>query len=60
VTADAAAAAPGLLERVAAGDQNAFAGFYDRYSRFAYSLMLRVVRDAALAEDVVLQAFLSA
>jgi RNA polymerase sigma-70 factor, ECF subfamily len=60
VTADAAAAAPGLLERVAAGDQSAFAGLYDRYSRFAYSLTLRVVRDAALAEDVVLQAFLSA
>jgi RNA polymerase sigma-70 factor (ECF subfamily) len=33
---------------------------YDRYSRFAYSLTLRVVRDVALAEDVVLEAFLSA
>jgi RNA polymerase sigma-70 factor, ECF subfamily len=33
---------------------------YDRYSRWAYSLTLRVVRDAALAEDVVLEAFLSA
>jgi len=60
VTACTAAAAPGLLERVAAGDQSAFAGLYDRYSRRAYSLTLRIVRDAALAEDVVLEAFLSA
>jgi RNA polymerase sigma-70 factor, ECF subfamily len=60
VTACTAAAAPGLLERVAAGDQSAFAGLYDRYSRKAYSLTLRIVRDAALAEDVVLEAFLSA
>jgi RNA polymerase sigma-70 factor (ECF subfamily) len=60
VTAYAAAAAPGLLERVAAGDQSAFAGLYDRYSRWAYSLTLRIVRDAALAEEVVLEAFLSA
>lgn len=52
--------APELLERIAGGDDVAFAALYDRYRCVAYGLALRVVGDAALAEDVVQEAFLGA
>jgi RNA polymerase sigma-70 factor (ECF subfamily) len=48
-----------LIARCAAGDESALAGLYDRYAGVAYGLALRVVRDAALAEDVVQEAFLA-
>jgi RNA polymerase sigma-70 factor (ECF subfamily) len=49
-----------VVERVARSDEGALAELYDRYGRVAYALALRVVRDRALAEDVVQEAFLSA
>jgi RNA polymerase sigma-70 factor (ECF subfamily) len=47
-----------LLARVAdERDGDAFDELYRRYSRAVYSLVLRVVRDAALGEDVVQETF---
>jgi RNA polymerase sigma factor (sigma-70 family) len=48
-----------LLALVAREDEEALAQVYDRYSRVAYGLALRVVRDPALAEDAVQEAFLT-
>ena len=48
-----------LLALVAHGDEPALAEIYDRYGRVAYGLALRVVRDQALAEDAVQEAFLT-
>src|SRR5687768_18526534 len=46
-----------LIRRVAAGDADAFAEFYDRYAPLAYSLVLRIVRDRADAADVLQEVF---
>jgi RNA polymerase sigma-70 factor (ECF subfamily) len=48
-----------LLALAAREDERALAELYDRYSRVAYGLALRVVRDPALAEDAVQEAFLT-
>jgi RNA polymerase sigma factor (sigma-70 family) len=48
-----------LVALVARGEDAGLAELYDRYGRTAYGLALRVVRDPALAEDVVQEAFLS-
>jgi len=47
-----------LLEAVAAADEQALGELYDRFGRVAYGLALRILRDAALAEDAVQEAFL--
>lgn len=47
-----------LVALVARSSDAALGELYDRHSRTAYGLALRVVRDAALAEDVVQEAFL--
>jgi RNA polymerase sigma factor (sigma-70 family) len=59
---DADAADPSdaaLIARIARGDHAALGELYDRHGRVAYGLAIRVVRDPALAEDAVQEAFLS-
>ena len=47
-----------LLEAVAGSDEEALGELYDRFGRVAYGLALRILRDPALAEDAVQEAFL--
>ena len=47
-----------LVLRLQRRDPQALAELYDRYGRMAYSLVLRVVRDGAIAEDLVQETFL--
>jgi len=39
-------------------DTNAMEELYDRYGRLAYSVILRIVRDAGIAEDLVQETFI--
>jgi RNA polymerase sigma-70 factor (ECF subfamily) len=48
----------GLVARMQRRDPQALAELYDRYGRITYSLILRVVRDGAIAEDLVQETFL--
>jgi RNA polymerase sigma-70 factor (ECF subfamily) len=48
-----------LVALAARSEQTALGELYDRYARPAYGLALRVLRDDALAEDAVQEAFLS-
>jgi len=45
-----------LMRQVADGDQDAFAALYDAVAPRVYGLIRRVVRDAALAEEVAQEA----
>ncbi|MBZ5727287.1 MAG: sigma-70 family RNA polymerase sigma factor [Acidobacteriia bacterium] len=47
-----------LVVRLQRRDAQALAELYDRYGRLAYALILRVVRDAGIAEDLVQETFL--
>lgn len=49
-----------VLERIAAGEHGAIEILYDSYKSMAYALALRITADAALAEDVVQDAFVGA
>jgi RNA polymerase sigma factor (sigma-70 family) len=48
-----------LMQRFCQGDEGAFGQLYDRYAPEVLSFLTRLVRDAALAEDVLQTAFLS-
>ncbi|MEO8594484.1 MAG: sigma-70 family RNA polymerase sigma factor [Candidatus Solibacter sp.] len=47
-----------LVARMQRRDPNALAELYDRYGRITFSLIVRIVRDAATAEDLVQETFL--
>jgi RNA polymerase sigma-70 factor (ECF subfamily) len=48
-----------LLGRMAGGDRDALAELYDRFSRPLYSTALLILRDAAEAQDIVHDVFIS-
>lgn len=48
------------MKRLAAGDQAAFATFYDATSSSVFGIVLRVLRDRAQAEEVTQEVFLEA
>jgi RNA polymerase sigma-70 factor, ECF subfamily len=48
-----------VLSLVAGSDDLALAELYDRFGGIAYALALRILRDEALAQDAVQEAFLS-
>ncbi|MGE5322472.1 MAG: RNA polymerase sigma factor [Actinomycetota bacterium] len=47
-----------LIARLRAGDENAMADVYDRYSGIVYAVALRVLGNTSSAEDVVQEVFL--
>jgi len=55
--AAAAEADRAAVSRMARGDRDALADVYDRHARLLYSLALRIVRQAADAEDVLQEVF---
>ncbi len=50
---------PGLIDRLVAGDQSAIAEIYDAYGATLYGIVVRLVRDQAVAEDVVQDTFVA-
>ena len=46
-----------LMRRIADGDETALAAVYDRYGRLVYSVALRILRSADLAEEVTQDIF---
>lgn len=49
-----------LLARVAQGDQEAFASFYDATSRTVFGIVLSVLRDRAQSEEVTQEVYVDA
>jgi RNA polymerase sigma-70 factor (ECF subfamily) len=47
-----------LIERLQARDPGAMSELYDRYGRVTFSVILRIVRDRATAEDLLQESFL--
>ena len=47
-----------LLEKIALRDQSAFSQLYDASSRLVYGLILRLVRDPAVAEDISMEVYM--
>src|SRR5260370_15313287 len=48
----------GPVRRLKAHHPKAMSELYDRYGRLAYSLIFRIVRNSAVAEDLVQETFL--
>jgi RNA polymerase sigma-70 factor (ECF subfamily) len=46
-----------LIRRMAGGDREAFAAFYDRYSSLAFALIRRILPQPAEAEEVLQEVF---
>jgi RNA polymerase sigma-70 factor (ECF subfamily) len=51
------AGGPALIRRMADGDRQAFAAFYDRYADLAFTLIRRILPQPAEAEDVLQEVF---
>jgi RNA polymerase sigma-70 factor (ECF subfamily) len=49
---------PDFIRRLQSRDPQAIAELYDRYGRIVYALIYRVVRNSAVAEDLVQETFL--
>lgn len=49
----------GLIRGIARNEETALASFYDRYGRMVFSLALRILEDASLAEEVTQDVFLN-
>jgi RNA polymerase sigma-70 factor (ECF subfamily) len=49
-----------LVRRLQARDPDAMKDLYDRFGKLAWSVILSIVRDAAIAEDLVQETFLRA
>lgn len=47
-----------LLAQIASGDRAAFAEFYDRHSSRVYGLLMKLCRNARMAEDALQESFL--
>ncbi|HEX8746700.1 MAG TPA: sigma-70 family RNA polymerase sigma factor [Pyrinomonadaceae bacterium] len=47
-----------LIERMALGDESALSSLYDRSSRLIFGLLLRILNDAGLAEEVLLDVYM--
>lgn len=47
-----------LIERMAHGDESALSSLYDRSSRLIFGLLLRILNDAGLAEEVLLDVYM--
>lgn len=47
-----------LVERMMAGDENALAALYDRYSGLLFAMLVRILRDTGAAEEVLQDLFL--
>jgi RNA polymerase sigma-70 factor (ECF subfamily) len=47
-----------LVERIMAGDEGALSALYDRYSGMLYAMLLRILKDAGAAEEVLQDLFL--
>jgi len=58
LAASTAAGDAALLARLQAGDQQAMASLFDRYSGIVYSVAFRVLQDSAQAEDVMQDIFI--
>ncbi len=56
---DPSAADAELVRRIAAGDRSALSALYERFSRPLYSASLRIIGDAAEAQDVVHDVFVT-
>jgi len=50
---------PALADQVGMGSPEAFEVLYDRYSRLAFTVAMRVLSDEAAAEDTVQESFLA-
>lgn len=46
-----------LIRRMAGGDRDAFAAFYDAYAPLAFGLIRRILRNSAEAEEVLQEVF---
>ena len=60
IMSDDGAELAALVARMAQGDENAMALFYDRTVNRCYGLAYRIVRDAGIAEDVTAETYLQA